>query len=47
LTDEASQFARLARGGEKRAAIAVGHTIPVVAYHILKEEVDYKDLGGD
>lgn len=43
----AAQFARLARGGKKRAAVAVGHTILVAAYHILKEEVDYKDLGGD
>lgn len=43
----AAQFARLARGGNKRAAVAVGHTILVAAYHILKEEVDYKDLGGD
>lgn len=43
----AAQFARLARGGKKRAAVAVGHSILVAAYHILKEEVDYKDLGGD
>jgi transposase len=43
----AAQFGRLARGGKKRAAVAVGHTILVAAYHILKEEVDYKDLGGD
>jgi transposase len=43
----AAQFARLARGGKKRAAVAVGHTILVAAYHILKEEADYKDLGGD
>jgi len=38
---------RTARGGKKRAAVGVGHTILVAAYHILKEEVDYKDLGGD
>jgi transposase len=43
----AAQFARLARGGKKRAAVGVGHTILVAAYHILKEEVNYKDLGGD
>jgi transposase len=43
----AAQCARLARGGKKRAAVAVGHTILVAAYHILKEEVDYQDLGGD
>jgi transposase len=43
----AAQFARLARGGKKRAAVGVGHTILVAAYHMLKEEVDYKNLGGD
>jgi transposase len=43
----AAQFARLARGGRKRAAVGVGHTILVAAYHILKEEVEYRDLGGD
>lgn len=43
----AAQFARLARGGKKRAAVAVGHTILVAAYHMLKEGIDYKDLGGD
>lgn len=43
----AAQFARLARGGKKRAAVGVGHTILVAAYHILKDEVEYKDLGGD
>jgi transposase len=42
-----ARFARLARGGKKRAAVAVGHTILVAAYHILKEEVEYRDLGGD
>lgn len=43
----AARFARLARGGKKRAAVAVGHSILVAAYHILKDEVDYQDLGGD
>jgi transposase len=42
-----ARFARLARGGKKRAAVAVGRTILVAAYHILKDEVDYRDLGGD
>ena len=42
-----ARFARLARGGKKRAAVAVGHTILVAAYHILKDEVEYQDLGGD
>lgn len=43
----AARFARLARGGKKRAAVAVGHSILTAAYHILKDEVDYQDLGGD
>lgn len=42
-----ARFARLARGGKKRAAVACGRTILVAAYHILKDEVDYRDLGGD
>lgn len=35
------------RRGKKRAAVAVGRTILIAAYHILKEEVAYEDLGGD
>ena len=35
------------RRGKKRAAVAVGRTILIAAYHVLKEEVEYKDLGGD
>jgi transposase len=42
-----ARFARLARGGKKRAAVAVGHTMLVAAYHILKDEVEYRELGGD
>lgn len=33
--------------GQKRALIAVGHTILVMAYHILKQHASYKELGGD
>lgn len=44
----AAQYRRLAaRRGKKRAIVAVGHTILVAAYHILKDEVDYRDLGAD
>jgi transposase len=44
----ADQFRRLAsRRGKKRALIAVGHTILVIAYHVLKKGVDYKELGAD
>jgi transposase len=34
-----------ARRGKKRAVVAVGHTILVAAYHMLKERTPYTDLG--
>jgi transposase len=44
----ASQFGRLAaRRGKKRALVAVGHTLLVVIYHLLKDGGTYRDLGGD
>ena len=44
----ASQFQRLARRrGKKKAAVAVGHSILVIAYHVLKRRESYKELGGD
>jgi transposase len=43
-----AQFWRLARRiGRKKAAIAVGHSILVIAWHLLTEDCDYDDLGGD
>ena len=36
-----------ARRGRKRALTAVGHTILVIFYHMLKINVPYKDLGPD
>jgi len=43
-----AQYRRLAsRRGKNRAIVAVGHTILVAAYYILKDEVEYHDLGGD
>lgn len=43
-----AQYHRLAaRRGAKRAAVAVGHTILIIAYHILKEGTIYKDLGAN
>jgi transposase len=43
-----AQYRRLAsRRGKNRAIVAVGHTILVAAYYILKDEVAYHDLGGD
>ena len=42
----AAQYHRLAaRRGTKRAAVAVGHTILVIAYHLLSEGGVYHDLG--
>jgi transposase len=44
----ASQHRRLAgHRGKKRALIAVGHSILVIFYHMLKAGTSYADLGGD
>jgi len=44
----AAQFWRLARRiGKKKAAVAVGHSILVICWHLLSEDCDYEDLGGD
>ena len=41
-----AQYRRLAaRRGKKRAVVAVGHTILVIIYHLLKSDVRYHDLG--
>lgn len=43
-----AQYHRLAaRRGAKRAAVAVGHTILIIAYHILKQGTTYTDLGAN
>ena len=43
----AAQYQRVAkRRGAKRAAVAVGHSILVASYYILRDDVDYRDLGG-
>ena len=43
-----AQFWRLARRiGKKKAALAVGHSILVIAWHLLANDCDYQDLGGD
>jgi transposase len=42
----ASQYRRLAgRRGKKRALIAVGHSMLVIFYHMLKQGTTYQDLG--
>ena len=35
------------RRGRKRALVAVAHTILTIAYHILKDETTYFELGGN
>ena len=43
-----AQYHRLAaRRGNKRALIAVAHSILVTAYHMLKYKRHYKELGAD
>jgi transposase len=43
-----AQFWRLARRiGKKKAAVAVGHSILVICWHLLTNDCDYTDLGGD
>jgi len=43
-----SQYSRLvARRGKKKAAIAVAHSLLVIAYHVLKNQTPYRDLGVD
>jgi transposase len=43
-----AQYRRLAsRRGKKRAAVAVGHTILVIAYHLLQRSCGYEELGRD
>ena len=41
-----AQYRRLApRRGKKRALLALGHTLLVIIYHVLKNHKEYKDLG--
>lgn len=37
----------MVRRGKKRALIAVGHKILVAAYFILRDKVEYKELGSE
>lgn len=44
----AAQYQRLVkRKGAKKALVAVGHSILVIAYHLLKNRTTYQELGGD
>jgi transposase len=41
-----AQYRRIARsGGSNKAAVAVGHSIVVIAYEMLKHQTTYSDLG--
>jgi hypothetical protein len=35
------------RRGKKRALVALGHTLLVIIYHLLKDGATYQELGGD
>jgi transposase len=43
-----AQYHRLVgRRGKRRAIVAVAHSILVIAYHLIKRDEDYKELGGN
>ncbi len=42
------QYRRLAaRRGQRRALVALGHTILTIVYHVMKNKVAYQELGED
>jgi transposase len=44
----AAQYQRLVkRMGKKKALVAIGHSILVIVYHVLKNKASYQELGGD
>lgn len=44
----AAQYRRLVKPkGKKRALVAVGHSLLVIAYHMLSRKTSYQELGGD
>lgn len=44
----AAQYHRLAgRRGKKRALVALGHTLLVIIYHVLRDQSSYRELGPD
>jgi hypothetical protein len=44
---KAKYHSLVGRRGKKKALIAVGHKILIMAYYILKDKVEYKELGID
>ena len=44
----AAQYHRLAaRRGDRRAIMAVAHSILIIIYHLLRDGTTYQDLGSD
>jgi transposase len=44
----AAQYKRLVRHkGKQRALVAVGHSILIIAYHLLSSKASYQELGGN
>jgi transposase len=44
----AAQYRRLVkRRGDKKAIVAVAHSILVIAYHVLRDGQSYREVGGD
>ena len=44
----AAQYKRMVkRMGKKKALVAVGHTILVIVWHLLKNKASYQEMGGD
>ena len=44
----AARYRRIARHrGEKKALVAVAHALLVTAYHVIKEQTTYRELGFD
>jgi hypothetical protein len=44
----AARYRRLVkRRGDKKAIVAVAHSILVIAYHLLRDGASYRELGGD
>lgn len=44
---KAKYHSLIGRRGKKRTLIAVGHKLLVLAYHILKRQIPYQELGVD
>lgn len=42
-----AQFKRLAKRGKLKAYVAIGHSLLIAAYHMLRDNQPYRDLGGD